>query len=169
MNKIWWVLVRCFIYGMGISMLLTFGLIGYIIGPILSYTYFNDWRFWRHHRKFIPMTIHAYYIMFKWLADREYRNMFVLQLIEPPLSGPDSSIVGLTNTWLTSKDNCNTCAQCCTKIYCPLINPQTNLCSAYNSTFWRYFNCGRYPMSDKQIEYYSCPKWEMLTDKKKRA
>ncbi len=27
------------------------------------------------------------------------------------------------------------------------------------SFFWRYFNCGRFPSQQSEIDYYGCPKW----------
>jgi hypothetical protein len=32
---------------------------------------------------------------------------------------------------------------------------------SYNSFYWRYFNCGRYPTSQQEIDLYECPKWIM--------
>jgi len=32
---------------------------------------------------------------------------------------------------------------------------------SYDSFYWRYFNCGRYPAAQNQIDYYECPKWIM--------
>jgi hypothetical protein len=34
------------------------------------------------------------------------------------------------------------------------------MCRGYDSFFWRYFNCGRYPTEQREIEYYLCNKWQ---------
>ena len=31
----------------------------------------------------------------------------------------------------------------------------------YDSFYWRYFNCGRYPANQEEIDWYECPKWIM--------
>ena len=86
--------------------------------------------------------------------------LFSVPLTEPPSSGPDLNLVRLKETWPHGR-SCGACSQCCDLIGCPLKDQERGRCLGYDSIYWRYFNCGRFPDSKKQLDYYGCPKWEM--------
>lgn len=161
-QKIRWAVIRYFIFFLALTLPLTLGLSGYVLGPLITYFYFKDWRFWNYHRIFFPATFHSYYVMYKWVTDKDYRSMFQLPFTARPMSGPDLQVVRIADSWKAGAKDCNMCARCCTEIRCPMLDRATNRCRSYDSLFWQYFNCGRYPLNEKQIRYYGCPKWEMI-------
>jgi hypothetical protein len=79
-------------------------------------------------------------------------------LTAPPMTKPDPSLVQINPAW-ENGDSCADCGKCCKKIHCPLQDKTHNQCRGYNSFYWRYFNCGRYPASQEDINRYECPKW----------
>ncbi len=139
---------------------LTFGLFALLLAPLSTYCFFNDLRFWKYFRYFFPMAITCWRLAFLWLSSDAYRNEFSISLTAPPMSSPDLNIVKIKDTWNAGIFDCNQCGKCCQILKCPLQDSR-NLCRAYNSFFWRYFSCGRYPINKQQIEFYDCPKWEM--------
>lgn len=140
---------------------LTFGLVGCLLAPLSTYYLFNDLRFWKYLRYFFPVVKAFWRFVFLWLTSDAYRKEFSLSLTAPPRSSPDPEIVKIRDTWNAGLYDCNQCTNCCQKIKCPLLDTDNHLCLSYDSFFWRYFACGRYPVSREQIEYYNCPKWEM--------
>ncbi|MEE8434399.1 MAG: hypothetical protein V3S64_06380, partial [bacterium] len=48
----------------------------------------------------------------------------------------------------------------------PVLDYETGLCQGYDSFFWRYFNCGRYPSNQREIEFYLCNKWSLKPEPK---
>ena len=141
---------------------ITGGLSAYILAPLYSYYYFNDFNPRKNHRYFLPIAFKNWQLAYHWLSDRSYRDMFILRLSAPPMLSPDPKLVRLTGSWKAESKDCNQCIKCCEKIKCPLLDREKKLCSSYGSFFWRYFNCGRYPETTKQIKYYNCPKWELI-------
>lgn len=87
--------------------------------------------------------------------------MFSIPLTAPPMKQPDTSIIELAATWDSEEDECRGCSRCCLKIGCGLFDHKKGICMGYDSFYWRYFNCGRYPATQIQINYYECPKWIM--------
>lgn len=161
LNKCIWVTQRVLFIIFSIACAFTGGLVGFLFAPIVTVMFFRDIRFWKYLKYFIPITINLWRIMYLNLTNKQYREMFVLPISAPPMVGPDQSTVKITKDWTTGSADCFDCQRCCTKITCPLLDHETGFCRSYNSFFWRYFNCGRYPLNQKQIEYYECPKWEM--------
>jgi len=43
-----------------------------------------------------------------------------------------------------------------------LLDSRQQGCLGYNSFYWRYFNCGRYPSFEEEISYYGCRKWALV-------
>ena len=89
-----------------------------------------------------------------------YGFMFSAPLFSPPATGPDISLVRLKIGW-PHGSSCGDCTNCCDTIGCPLVTPRGDGCLGYDSPYWRYFNCGRFPISREQLDYYDCPKWEL--------
>lgn len=141
---------------------LTGGLLAYPLAPIVTYYLFSDWRFWRYVHMLPALSKGFYGILYRNLTDPQYRALYSIPLGAPPRSGPDLGEVRLTATWTAGAQDCADCQACCTQIQCPLLDTKTGLCRSYDSFFWRYFNCGRFPLTQEYIQYYSCPKWEMI-------
>lgn len=89
--------------------------------------------------------------------------MFSVPLTSPPFSEPPDGAVQLNVHW-EHGNSCGSCARCCQQsgdVICPVLDEQTRQCVGYNAFYWRYFNCGRYPSRQREIDYYGCPKWQM--------
>ena len=64
-------------------------------------------------------------------------------------------------SWPGEEGNCDACdSPCCAQLKCPLFGSDGR-CMGWDSLFFNYFYCGRYPENQKQIDYYKCPKWEL--------
>ncbi|MGE5839050.1 MAG: hypothetical protein ACM34H_03890, partial [Deltaproteobacteria bacterium] len=83
-----------------------------------------------------------------------------VSLTAPPMSKPDLSLVAINPVW-ENGEACADCGKCCKKIRCPLQEKTHSQCMGYDSFYWRYFNCGRYPSNQGDIDRYECPKWVM--------
>jgi hypothetical protein len=139
----------------------TGGAAAYLLGPLYSWYFFNDPRFFRYHRFCFPIVAAFGKLALEWARSPEYRKVVAGSLTAPPRMEPDLSLVRVRADWSEADGGCNGCVQCCTRRSCPMLDIDQNLCLSYGSFFWRYFNCGRYPESAEQIRYYDCPKWEV--------
>ncbi len=160
MQKAKWAGCRIFLYVVFGMVLLSGGSFIFVAAPLVTYVYFNDLRFWKYSKHFVPVIICYYRSVALLLKDKDYKHMFELPLTAPPMTGPDRRFVKVSSQWKDREDDCARCIKCCLKIKCPLLDTDNKLCLSYNTVFWRYFNCGRYPVSQKQIDYYECHKWE---------
>ena len=127
----------------------------FLLAPIYSYWFFGTFRFWRHMRIWPRMIAYGYYFAYIYL-----KGDFVLSIpyAAPPMTRPSLNVVQLNPAW-SHGSSCAECSQCCRKIKCPLVKESTGYCMSYNSFYWRYFNCGRYPTTQTEIDRYGCPKW----------
>ncbi len=159
MNKLKWTAARLLFHAyLAFSLLTIVG--GFLTGPVMTWYFFGDWRFWRHFVPCSKLFVHGWKIA--WLILRGHNGGFMLAvpLTSPPASAPDPEIVHRSPNWKHGA-SCGTCTNCCSLISCPVLDEKTGLCLGYNSFFWRYFNCGRYPTYEYEIDYYDCPKWLM--------
>ena len=136
---------------------------GFLTAPVMSWYFFGDWRFWRHWGPCYKLWFHGYRMIYYILSSNNGGFMLDVPLTSPPLQSPDLNKVGLNATW-EHGNSCDTCNRCCEKIHCPALDTKSGLCLGYNSFFWRYFNCGRYPSHQLELDYYGCPKWELKGD-----
>lgn len=157
--EIKWSLIRISFYILLVLTTLTGGIFTYIAAPITSKYFFNDFAFWKYLKHYKSINAQLYRIILIWLTQPSYRKSYSQPLYDPPLSGPDKKHVTLSKNWTHGESDCAGCVKCCTKIGCPLHNEYG--CLSYNTPYWRYFSCGRYPVSKAQIDYYKCEKWEM--------
>jgi hypothetical protein len=129
----------------------------YLLAPFYSYWFFGTFRFWRHIHMWPSLVFYAYYFAYIYL-----KGDFVLSIpyTAAPMSKPDLSKVSLNPLWRQAS-GCGDCSKCCRKIKCPLVDEENGNCMSYNTFYWRYFNCGRFPTSQDEIDRYECPKWEM--------
>lgn len=134
---------------------------GFLTAPLMTYCFFTDWRFWRYWKRGFRLFTHGWRII--WLILRgEGRYMTSVRLTSPPQGVPDHRRVTLSPAWKHGVA-CGRCRRCCqiNGKTCPVLDTDTGLCSGYNSFYWRYFNCGRYPAREVEIQYYGCEKWQM--------
>ena len=138
----------------------TFGLGGFLTGPLMTWYFYGDWRFWRHWQSAKGLYPHAYRMLGHIFKGQNGGFMLDVPLTARPFSSADTSRVELNPTWEFGT-SCGPCNRCCTKIKCPVLDLKTGLCRGYNSFFWRYFNCGRFPTEQRQVDYYLCNKWQI--------
>ena len=134
---------------------------GFLTAPLMTWYFFNDWRFWRHWRDGVRLLPHGLRLTAMMLS-RNRAFMFSVPLSSPPRSVPDPSIALFRADWHHG-DSCGDCANCCKPggYVCPLLDSQQQSCKGYNSFYWRYFNCGRYPSVEEEINFYDCRKWAL--------
>jgi len=105
--------------------------------------------------------MHVYRITWRSISDPSYRAMYSSKITDPPKLHTDLSFVRIKESWQGEEGNCDACkAACCVQLKCPLLG-ESGRCLSYDSLFFSYFYCGRYPENQSQIDYYDCPKWEM--------
>ena len=138
----------------------TLGLGGFLTGPLMTWYFYGDWRFWRHWDSAKRLFPHAFRMLVYVLQGKNGGFMLGVPLNAPPSSSVNGDRVEMQPTWEFG-NSCGPCTRCCSKIRCPVLDESTNLCRGYDSFFWRYFNCGRYPSVRREIDYYLCTKWQM--------
>lgn len=128
----------------------------YLLAPLYSYWFFGTSKFWRRLHMWPRLIAYGYYFAYIFL-----KGDFVLAIryMDPPMSKPDLDTVHLNPAWAAGR-SCGGCSRCCRKIKCPLVT-EADQCMSYNSFYWRYFNCGRFPSTQREIDRYQCPKWLM--------
>ena len=140
---------------------ITFGCISgvglYLLAPLYSYYFFGTLRFWKYAHMGPRLIAYTYTMAFCYLKGEFTPSV---RLTAPPLTKPDLSLVQINPAW-ENGESCADCGKCCKKIRCPLQDKTYNQCMGYDSFYWRYFNCGRYPASQGDIDRYECPKWVM--------
>lgn len=156
-----WVTKRLLFMVLYFLLILTGGISMFITAPLTSYLLFRDVKFWRYTRYFFPFAMLAYHQLALLITDQRYRTMFSIPFTAPPMRQPDKSILELSESWDSIEHECSGCSNCCVQMGCPLLDWEQGKCMSYNSFFWNYFNCGRYPATKNQIDYYQCPKWMM--------
>lgn len=129
----------------------------YILSPLFCYWFFGSLRFWNYLHLTFPMIRFTYHLAYLSLKGRSVHS---LHWTAPPMKGPDLSAVKINPNW-TNGDSCGDCGECCRRIKCPFLEKKSAHCLSYDSFYWRYFNCGRYPTSQLEIDLYECPKWLM--------
>jgi len=136
---------------------------GFLTAPLMTWYFFDDWRFWRHWRAGLGLLPHGLRLTAMMLG-QGCTFMFSVPLASPPRSRPDPSIAIFRVDWQHGH-SCGDCSNCCKPggNVCPLLDNEQQGCLGYNSFYWRYFNCGRYPSLEKEIHYYDCSKWTLRT------
>ena len=142
-----------------VSSLATFGLAGFLSGPLMTLYFYGDWRFWRHWHSARNLFAHGYRMLWYVLQGKNGGFMLGVPLTAAPFSAANQELVELQATWEFGT-TCGPCTRCCSKIHCPVLDEARGLCRGYNSFFWRYFNCGRYPTEQREIDFYLCNKWQ---------
>lgn len=159
-NSIRWALARLiFIIYIFTSVITLIG--GFLTAPLMTWYFFGDWRFWRHWRAGLGLLPHGLRMSAMMLVHSR-AFMFSVPLTSPPRSAPDLSIALVRSDWKHG-ESCGECSNCCKAGHnvCPLLDEQQG-CRGYDSFYWRYFNCGRYPSFEDEIDYYDCRKWSIM-------
>lgn len=132
---------------------------GFATAPLMTWYFFGDWRFWRHWSPALGLLPHAVRLMRLMRQDRR-GFMFSVPLTSAPRSVPDPATASRDPAWRHGS-GCGGCTNCCRHggHACPLLDREQHLCRGYNSFYWRYFNCGRFPASAPEVDYYDCRKW----------
>jgi len=143
----------------GFSLLTVAG--GFVTAPLMTWLFYNDWRFWRYWRRAWRLFPHGWHIAWQMLG-RKSRFMLSVPLTSPPRTGADHDLIELAPDWQHGT-SCGDCQRCCQvlNLRCPVLDESTGFCTGYNSFYWRYFNCGRYPTRPLEISFYGCRKWRM--------
>jgi hypothetical protein len=135
------------------------GVGGILTAPVATWYFFGDWRFWRHWRPALRLYGQGWR-MISLMLRGESGFMLDVPLAARPYSAPVPALVELNPNW-EHRSACGPCRRCCEKIRCPVLDPASGFCRGYDAFYWRYFNCGRFPSQQREIDYYSCPKWVM--------
>ena len=138
---------------------------GFLTFPIFSRTTFGDWRFWRYLDASPRTYLHGWKMSALMIFGKNEGFMMSVPLRSPPHSSPPRTMAYISPEWEFGS-SCGTCDLCCTKINCPILDQKTGLCRGYDSFFWRYFNCGRFPSAQGEIDFYGCEKWRMKPARK---
>ncbi|MGD9163797.1 MAG: hypothetical protein PVF13_03455 [Chromatiales bacterium] len=158
LNKLGWASARLFfILYIGFCVVSLVG--GFVTAPLMTWYFYGDWRFWRFLSSAPGLFTHALRLLR--LMTRDNRSfMFTVPLSTPPRTSPDPASALLQRFW-PHGESCGDCSNCCRPggHACPLLDEASGLCLGYNSFYWRYFNCGRFPSTSEEIEYYDCRKW----------
>jgi hypothetical protein len=125
----------------------------------MTWYFYGDWRFWRFLSSAPRLFIHALRLLRLMHSDNR-GFMFTTPLSSSPRSSPDPSSTSLLRLWPHGR-SCGDCSNCCRPggHACPLLDEESGLCRGYDSFYWRYFNCGRFPSTPAEIDYYDCRKW----------
>lgn len=142
-------------------MLASFGLSLVVLTPIYTWYFHREFKFLKYSR----LWYSAYRLfarhMLLIIRNREYRKRFKVRLTDAPHSSPDLRILRISESWKGDIHTCNGCISCCDQLGCIFLDREKKHCRAYKSFYWNYFNCGRYPTNQFQIDYYKCPKWKI--------
>ncbi|MEI6456427.1 MAG: hypothetical protein WCO93_09075 [bacterium] len=162
MDKLKWAIFRIIFILLAFVGILSAGLSGMLFAPLYHWYFLNEFRYSRRFWLLYRMIPTLGRIFRVWLRNPGYRGMFSIPLDAPPMTGPDLLKVRIRDAWPLKDQTCNGCVKCCTRLACPLMDLKQNRCIGYDSFYWRYFNCGRYPENTRQIRFYECEKWEVI-------
>jgi len=161
--RIKWTMARVIFIVCSFSTIFSLGLTGYILAPLFSWYFFNDLNIIKHRKWVYPIFFSFSKYLFRSILDSNYKEAFSIKLSSPPLLSPALYNLTLNKSWEGNYEDCNGCVKCCAKLGCVFLEKNNKNCLIYGSFFWRYFNCGRFPENEKQIKYYNCPKWEVVS------
>lgn len=62
---------------------------------------------------------------------------------------------------------CTRCAKCCQQLDCVFLGSTEagdHMCTVYGGLYWHYGTCGRYPLSQKDVDDHACPGFSFLDE-----
>ena len=158
MDKIKYFIIRTYLYILFLLFFLTGGLLPLILMPVYKHAFAPHLRY--KDIKASVFFLYAYKIMWRSLTDKNYRDTFAVKMTSPPRLDTDTHFIRVKQSWGGGHGDCDLCeAACCAVLKCPFLD-ENHRCLSYGSLFFVYFHCGRFPETQKQIDYYQCPKWE---------
>lgn len=153
------VIARLYLYLLFILFFITGGIAMFVLAPLYKMAFAPSAPI--RELRIFSLWAHVYKVMWRSISDKSYRDMYPSKITDPPKLHTDRSLVRIKPTWTGEEGNCDVCkASCCVQLKCPLM-ASNGRCLGYNSLFFNYFYCGRYPENQSQIDYYDCPKWEL--------
>jgi len=159
MNSFKHVSVRLYLYFLFALFFITGGLAMFVFFPLYKGAFAPR----APYRELCVLSLwkHVYKIVWRNISDPKYRSMYPSKITDPPKLHTDRSFVRIKDSWQGGENDCDICqASCCVQLKCPLLG-ESGRCLGYDSLFFSYFYCGRYPENQSQIDYYNCPKWEL--------
>lgn len=152
-------LVRIYLYILFIIFFITGGLAMFILFPLYKNAFAPKSPY--KNLRILSLWSHVYVVIWRSITDKSYRGMYSSKITDPPKLHTDRTLVRVQSTWTGAENDCDACKDpCCAQLKCPLFG-KDGRCMGYDSLFFNYFYCGRYPENQSQIDYYACPKWEL--------
>ncbi|MCL2420530.1 MAG: hypothetical protein FWD03_01615 [Defluviitaleaceae bacterium] len=159
MDTVKHVVVRLYLYFLFSLFFITGGLSMFVLFPLYKGAFAPRASY--GELRILSLWAHVYKIMWRSISDSKYRAMYPSKITDPPKLHTDRSLVRIKASWQGEEGDCDACkAACCVILKCPLLG-ESGRCMGYDSLFFNYFYCGRYPENQSQINYYNCPKWEL--------
>ncbi|MCL1997798.1 MAG: hypothetical protein FWG65_03430 [Turicibacter sp.] len=153
------VAIRLYLYGLFGLFLATGGLSMFVLFPLYKQAFAPRAKL--SELPVFKLWAHIYKVIWRSVTDGAYRKMYPSEITDPPKLNTDRSLVEIKPTWAGEDGNCDACENtCCGRLKCPLFG-ENGRCLGYDSIFFNYFYCGRYPENQAQIDYYDCPKWQL--------
>jgi hypothetical protein len=161
-KRVIWGINRLLFFFFALMGIITAGVFCQLLAPLYSWYFFKDLNFTRYYRYLFPIIS----VVFRYHRDGlpspgmpGFLNMFAVPLFAPPMLQPESPGLRVNPSWGENSGDCRGCVQCCIRVRCPMLDQKAGRCLSYGSFFYRYFNCGRYPVNQFQIDHFQCPKW----------
>lgn len=156
------VIVRLYLYLLFALFFVTGGLAMFLLAPLYKNAFAP--RASLRGMSVGHLWLQVYKVMWRSISNKSYRDMYPSKITDPPKLHTDRSLVRVQPSWPGAEDNCDACERpCCAQLNCPLLG-ENGRCMGYDSLFFNYFFCGRYPENQLQIDYYECPKWELNSE-----
>ena len=156
------VLIRLYLFFLMTVFFITGGLSMFVLAPLYKAAIAPN----AAYSEFYPLRIwaHMYKIIWRSLTQKSYRELYPFRMTDPPQQYNDLTAMKVRGDWQGGQDNCDNCAdRCCAQIKCPLLD-NNGRCLSFDSLYYGYLFCGRYPSNQGQIDLYNCPKWEVVTE-----
>lgn len=158
-----WASFRIFSYSIVFVNILTFGSFLYVIGPYTSYFFFGDLRFWKYFSYFHKYFFYSTSYLKSAVLQEGTFALFHLRLTAPPMNSPDPKKLRIAKNWKHPVDTCGDCSTCCNYLAkCCFYDRSQKKCMCYGTLFWRFFNCGRFPINTEQMNFFNCTKFEFI-------
>jgi len=152
-------ITRLYLYLLFGLFFITGGLALFLLAPLYKGAFAPSMPF--REFSFTRSWAHMYKVIWRSITDSSYRGMYSMKLTDPPKQHTDRALVCIHEDWQGEEGNCDACEKsCCERLECPLF-AENGRCAGYDSIFFSYFFCGRYPENQSQINYYECPKWKV--------
>ena len=154
------VIIRLYLYLLFALFFVTGGLTMFVLAPLYKNAFAPKASF----LNLPPISLlwkQTYKVIWRTMTDKSYRDMYPGKITDPPKLHTDRALVRIASGWHGAENDCDACTNtCCHQLACPLMG-DNGRCMGYDSLFFNYFYCGRYPENQAQIDYYDCPKWEL--------